>query len=105
MDEWIDKTYARKCDCTGSEGRTWYVPHQRVLNPNKGKISVVFDCSSQNKGKWINKNLLCGPDLTSQLIDVLHRFRLEPVAFMSDIQAMYYQVKVPESHRSYLRYV
>ena len=27
IDELIDKKYARKCDCVGPEGRTWYVPH------------------------------------------------------------------------------
>ena len=105
MDELIDKKYARKCDCAGLEGRTWYVPHQGVLNPNKGKIRVVFDCSSQYKGNSINQNLLSGPDLTNQLIGVLHKFRLEPVAFMADMQAMYNQVKVPESQRSCLRYL
>ena len=41
MDELIDKKYARKCDCAGPEGRAWYVPHQGVLNPNKGKISCI----------------------------------------------------------------
>ena len=105
MDELKDKKYARKRDCAGIEGRTWYVPHQGVLNPNKGKIRVVFDCSSQYKGNSINQNLLSGPDLTNQLIGVLHKFRLEPVAFMADMQAMYNQVKVPESQRSCLRYL
>ena len=76
-----------------------------MLNPNKGKIRVVFDCSSQYKGNSINQNLLSGPDFTNQLIRVLHRFRLEPVPFMADIKYMYYQVKVPESQRSYLRYL
>ena len=47
LDELIDKKYARKCDCAGPEGVTWYVPHKGVLNPNKGKIKVVFDCSFQ----------------------------------------------------------
>ena len=68
MDKLIDKKYARKCDCVGPEGRTWYAPHQRVLNPNKGKIKVVFDCSSHYKANLINQNLLSGPDLTNQLI-------------------------------------
>ena len=81
------------------------VPYQGVLNPNKGKIRVALDCSFQYKSNSINQNLLSGPDLTNQLIGVLHRFRLEPVAFMADIQAMYYQVKVTESQRSYLRYL
>ena len=60
----------------------------------------VVDCSSQDKGNSINQNLLSGPDLTNQLIGVLRRFRLEPVAFMADIKAMYYQVNVREIQRS-----
>ena len=95
MDELIDKKYVRKRDCAGPERRTWYVPHQRGFNPNKAKVRVALDCSSQYKGNSINQNLLSAPDLTNQLIGVLHRFRLEPVAFMADIQSIYYQVKVP----------
>ena len=64
MDELIDKKYTRKLDCAEPERRTWNVPHQGVLNPNKGKIRVVFDCSSQYKGNSINQNLLSGLDLT-----------------------------------------
>ena len=105
MHDLIDKKYARKCNCAGLEGRTRYVPHKGVLNLKKGKIRVVFDCSFQYKGNLINQSLLSGPDPTNQLIGVLHKFRLEPVVFMADIQAMYYQVKVPESQRSCLRYL
>ena len=47
MDESIYKKYVRKCDCAGPEGRSWYVLHQGVLNPNKSKIRAVLDCSSQ----------------------------------------------------------
>ena len=85
----VDRQYARKYDCAGPEGTTWYVPHQWVLKANEGKIRVVFDCSSQYKGNSLNQNLLSGPDLTNLLISVLHKFRLKPVAFMVDIQAMY----------------
>ena len=70
MGELIDKEYARKRDCAGPEGRTWYVPQKGVLNLNKGKIRVAFDCSSQYKGNSVNQNLLSGPDLTNQLIGV-----------------------------------
>ena len=43
----MEKGYARICGGKGSDGKTWYVPHQGVLNHNKGKIRVVFDCGSQ----------------------------------------------------------
>ena len=41
MDELIDKKYARKCDCARPEGMTSCVPHQGLLNPNKGEIRVL----------------------------------------------------------------
>ena len=46
-----------------------------MLNHNKGKIRVVFDCSSQYRGTSINENLLCGPDLTNQPVGLLIRFK------------------------------
>ena len=91
----MEKGYARKCDGKGPDSKTWYVPHQGVLNHNKGKIRVVFDCSSQYRGTSINENLLSGSDLTNKFVQVLIRFRVGPVEFMADIQAMFYQVKVP----------
>ena len=94
-DELIHKGDARKCDSAGPEGKTWYVPHQRVLNPSKGKIKNVFGCSSQYKDPLINQKLFSGPDFVNHLAGVLHRSTLEPVPFMADIQAMHYQMKVP----------
>ena len=93
MEELMEKGYARKCDCKGPDGTTWFVLHQGVLNHNKGEIRVVFDCSSQYRRTSINENLLSGPDLTNQLVGVLIRFRVRPLAFMTDMQAMFYQVK------------
>ena len=54
MEELMEKEYARKCDGKRLDGKTWYVPHQGVFNHNKGKIRVVFDCSSQYRGTSIN---------------------------------------------------
>ena len=47
--------------------------------------------------------MLYGPDLINQTARVLKRIKIEPVAFMADIQAMFYQVKVREKQRSFLR--
>ena len=95
MEKLMVKRYARKCDGKGPDDKTWFVPHQGVLNHNKGKVRVVFDCSSQYRGTSINENLLSGSDLTNKFVQVLIRFRVGPVEFMADIQAMFYQVKVP----------
>ena len=73
-----------------------------MLNHNKGKV-CIFHCSSQYRGTSIHENLLSGPDLTNQLVRVLIRFKVGPVAFKANIQAMFYQVNVPEKQRSFLR--
>ena len=81
--------------------------HSTSRHPKKPKkIRVVFDCSSQYQGEWLNQYLLQGPDLTNKLlVGVLTRFRQEIVAFTTDIEAMFYQVKVAEQHRDLLRFL
>ena len=48
---------------------------------------------------------MTGPDLTNQLIGVFIRFREEHVAIRADTEAMFYQVKVAEIHRSALQFM
>ena len=80
----------------------WYLPHHGIYHPKKpDKIRVVFDCSCQYKGMSLHKEHLQGPDLTNALVGALSRFTQEPIAFMVDTEAMFYQVFVPEAQRSY----
>ena len=109
MSDIIDKGYARKVPNTpvdeSETGSRWYIPHHGVYHPQKpDKIRVVFDCSCQYIGRSLNKELLQGPVLTNSLVGVLIRFRQEPVAFMADIESMFYQVRVPESQLDFLRF-
>jgi transposase InsO family protein len=84
----------------------WYLPHHPVFNQNKpGKIRVVFDCSARYNGISLNDCTLQGPDLTNKLTGVLLRFRQGQVAFMADIQSMFYQVHVKPEQRDVLRYL
>ncbi|XP_028317687.1 uncharacterized protein LOC114472566 [Gouania willdenowi] len=108
MNDTLEKGYAEEIplpeiqkDC----GRIWYVPHHGVYHPTKHKLRVVFDCAATYQGISLNTELLQGPDLTSSLIGVLTRFRQEPIAFMSDIEGMFHQVKVPAKHTNLLRFL
>ena len=97
MSEIISKGYARKVhdDLKDQLGRTWYLPYHRIYNPQKPtKIRVVFDCSASFEGHSLNDKLLQGPDLSSNLVGVLTRFRQEKYAFMADIEKMFLQVRV-----------
>ena len=51
MDDMLTKGYAKKSASPAPLGKTWYIPHHGVFNPNKpGKIRVVFDCSAEVDG-------------------------------------------------------
>ncbi len=90
-----------------SDGHVWYLPHHPVFHATKGKIRVVFGCSAKYRDVSLNSQLLPGPNLTNTLVlvGVLLRFRQEPVAIMSDIEAMFHQVHVVPEHRDYLRFL
>ena len=100
MDDLLSKDYARKVNSqdSGPLGTRWYLPHHPVFNPQKpGKVRVVFDCSAKHHGTSLNDQLLQGPDLTNSLVSVLSRFREDQIVLMSDVEAMFHQVRVRPS--------
>ena len=45
MDDMLEKGYAQKSTSPAPLGKTWYIPHYGVFNPNKtGNTRVVFYC-------------------------------------------------------------
>ena len=81
-------------------GKVWFIPHHGVYHARKpNKIRVVFDCAATYQGVSLNSTLLQGPNLTNNIVDVLLKFRQHEVALMSDIESMFYQVKVPPQDR------
>ena len=87
------------------DGRIFYLPHHAVKSPNKDKIRIVFNASATYEGSSLNDHVLQGPDLTNKLTSVLIRFREHEIAVCGDIQAMYYQIKVPTQDRDALRFL
>ena len=66
---------------------------------------MVFDCASTFHGTSLNRELLQGPDLTNKLIGVMLRFRLGPIALMTDIEGMFHQVRVAREDVDFLRFL
>ena len=84
----------------------WYLPHHGVVHPKKpGKVRVVWDCSSRCEGVSLNDVLLQGLDLNNTLLGVLLRFRLGEIALSCDIEKMFFQFRVPQEQRDFLRYL
>ena len=59
----------------------------------------MFDCIAEFHGTSLNKELLLGPDITSQLVGLFTRFRTEEVAFMGNIEAIFHQVHIPKKKK------
>ena len=80
--------------------KTWYVSHHTT----GGKFRIVFDCAVRFRGASLNENLLPRPDHTSNLVEVLSRFRSRQVAVMADFKGMFHKVKVPSQDCDSLRF-
>ena len=65
----------------------------------------MFDCSAEYLEYALNKQLIPGSDLTNQIVGVLIKFTEEQDAFMGDIEAMSYQVRIPKCQRSILQFL
>ena len=65
----------------------WFLPHFPVVRPEKAttKVRVVFDGSAQQDGKSLNSESLPGLKLQSAIVDVLIKFRKEPIALAGDV--------------------
>ena len=116
IEDYLEKGYASKVadettnqqpstDQITTAERRWYLPHHPVINPQKpAKVRVVFDCAAKYRNTSLNDQLLQDPDLTNKLIGVLLRFRQEPIALTSDVDAMFHQVRVDPKACNALRF-
>ena len=93
---YLKNEYARKLskkEVDGLSRRTWYLLHHPVFNENKpNKMRIAFDAAGEYDGISLKKALLTSPDLLSNLVGVLLRFRNHKFAIAADIEAMCHQV-------------
>ena len=109
MSDLFEKGYAQTVpeeEIQRDDGAIWYLPHHNVIHQQKpDKTRVVFDCSAKYRGMSLNDCVYQGPDLTNSLLGILTRFRKEPIAFMADIEAMFFQVHVASKDINALRFL
>ena len=86
-----------------------YIPHHAVIRQNREttKLCVVYDGSakSQDQQHAINDCLETGPNFIPQLIDVLLRFRWNPVAISADIEKAFLMIGIDPQDRDMLRFL
>jgi hypothetical protein len=106
MQKMIDNKHAEVAPQLNAETEHWYLPIFPVYHPKKpDSVRMVFDSSAKYNGQSLNHSLLKGPDFTNSLLGVLIRFRKEAIAVTTDVEQMFYNFKVREDHRNYLRFI
>lgn len=77
----------------------YFIPHHGIDNQ---KFRVVFDASAAtSSGMSCNDMQLLGPKIQSELMDIILRFRCNPLALVADIKQMYRQMVVPEEQQQF----
>ena len=79
-------------------GKVHYLPHRAVIRENAEttKVGIVYDASCKDRKLRVSLNdcLHVGPSLTSMILDVLLRFRINPVALVGDIEKAFLNVEI-----------
>ena len=88
----------------GTPGKIWHLPVFPVTHPKKGKVRLVWDSAASYGGVSLNKELLSGPDINTQLFTVLTRFRKHDIAFTADVEAMFYAFHLEAEDRDFTRF-
>ncbi|XP_065196475.1 uncharacterized protein LOC135827967 [Sycon ciliatum] len=106
--EHISQGYVRRVDAADvNDGNAWYLPHFPIVKPDKTttKVRIVFDAAAKSNGKSLNDFILPGPKLQQDLVNVLVRFRREPIALVCDIAQMYLRISLNPDDRRYHRFL
>ncbi|GFV90207.1 integrase catalytic domain-containing protein [Trichonephila clavipes] len=86
----------------------YYLPHQAVRKDGHltSKTRIVFDAGShQNNELSLNDCLWPGINLNPNLLDILINFRLNAIAFCSDIKQAFSQICLADEHKDAVRFL
>ena len=83
----------------------WYLPHFGVIKEDRvtTKVRVVYDGAAICEGKSLNNEMLPGPKLQQDIVDILINFRRGAVALVGDIKEMFSQIVLDPDDRRYHR--
>ncbi|XP_028173391.1 uncharacterized protein LOC114362274, partial [Ostrinia furnacalis] len=108
LQEYLELGHMEPVDSPAAAGGNYYIPHHAVVKESSEttKTRVVYDASSKTtNGFSLNDNLLIGPKLHLDIVDVLLKFRIHLIAFTADIKQMYRNIMIRESDRDFQRIV
>lgn len=83
------------------------MPQRSVIREDKvTKVRIVFDVGFKgNEVKSLNDCFCCDPYLSSNILDIILRFRLHELALSGDIEKAFLQIQIEEEDRIFLRFL
>ena len=106
---YLQQGYVRKLpDDEMKQVPGWLLPHFPVFRPESQttKTRIVFDASAKHKKVFLNDlEILPGRKLQNDLMDILLRFRRNPIALVADISQMYLRIRIAPPDRRYFRFL
>ncbi|XP_064485951.1 uncharacterized protein LOC135398480 [Ornithodoros turicata] len=89
-------------------GPIYYMPHHTVIRRDREttKVRIVFDASSKMPGEVsLNETLHAGPDLNSDVLDLLMQFRAHQIALTADVEKAFLHIALDPCDRDALRFL
>ena len=85
----------------------FYIPHFPIISRGEKETQIrpVMDCASRQGGFSLNNYMAKGPNLMTDLVKVLLRFRKNSVAVIGDISDMFLNIQMAEEDRKYHRFL
>ena len=73
------------------DGPSCYLPHFLVIREDREttKVRIVFDSAARRNGVSLNDAMFTGPKLQRDVLEILLRFILGPVALEAEIKEMF----------------
>ena len=90
------------------EGPSYYLPHRAVIKSESTTTPIrpVFDASSKGPHSHsLNDCLEKGPNLLQLMPDIILRFRMKNIGFVSDIRKAFQMIEICERDRDFLRFL
>ncbi len=105
FNEFIEKDFAEKVFKESEPEQVHYLPGPAVFKEDSTtNTRIVFNVSATSEtGNTLNKCLFQGPCLLPDIVQVLIRFCLNPIAFTLDISKMFLWIKLNHG-KDYLRF-
>lgn len=76
----------------------YYLPHYCVVRVEKSttKLRIVYSVSARGNEPALNDCLHTGPPLALDILEILIRFRVQPIALVADIEKAFLVIAVKE---------